>query len=647
MNYRSKSGLFSVIGLMLALLAGCVGKVPHPGPDENPDLMFRESYSIPALYLKWLERFDRIRIAESLTLRLVARESMQVRLDLVTQGLDARTVERPLREVTVSPKRPLDLVVKLADLPMQSLSYSATASVKATAIRADGSLLTVHSPPVYNHFSRDFRQVYVYDFDTMQRELGGGRLAVDIFDLNGRVLQEGRYVDINEIRRKQYNNDPPQQTGPIIDYAVDTGLPDIGPIGDTGHPVCVRWQTRYLDAGHGEDAAASPGSQLLNAAYAEVQIRRPKFEGNLCIGSVTDTNLAESCTELVWHGILNEQGCTRLHQEAEDKTYFVFLYSRIKRGTRDAEISYYDNNDKNLGIQRWIMSFTLPAQGSPPSFSLPIAQWHPTANATAVMSQLFSAGDLVAPGSYFDVRANKGCPTNNPDIPPDDACAPGPTFYTGPWTRSVDGSPGHLQSKYVIAHEAGHIIQDQATGIPSNPYNVSIPPSMHECRCDHVVSSNQLHCLQSGEQTSTGQVEGFAQFVAARAFNSPSQSDCRFNYYKEFLHPDQSVSLPPVNTDCKTAVQWRDSFCFYPNVGTEFDWMQFYWNLNTAAVNRIHMQELYAIYAAACPNGNCNGINVTWETLRAGAEAFYGSTNHPKYELFVNYGEQFAVDADQ
>ena len=216
MDCRSVTVRHIATGMLLALLAACAGKDHPPGPDvQVDDRMFRESYSVPALYLKWLDMFDGIWAAETLSIRLVAREPMQVQLALETQGLDARTVVRPLRTVKVSSKEPVDLVITLADLPMQSVSYSAMASVKATATRSDGSILTVYSAPVYHHFSRDYRKVYIYDFDTMHQKLSGGHLTADPFDLNGRILLDDAYIDINKARRKQYNNQPPQQMGPL------------------------------------------------------------------------------------------------------------------------------------------------------------------------------------------------------------------------------------------------------------------------------------------------------------------------------------------------------------------------------------------------------------------------------------------------
>ena len=46
------------------------------------------------------------------------------------------------------------------------------------------------------------------------------------------------------------------------------------------------------------------------------------------------------------------------------------------------------------------------------------------------------------------------------------------------------------------------------------------------CRCDHVTSSNQLHCLQSREKIDTAIIEGFGYFFAAKLFNDEDENDC-------------------------------------------------------------------------------------------------------------------------
>jgi hypothetical protein len=91
----------------------------------------------------------------------------------------------------------------------------------------------------------------------------------------------------------------------------------------------------------------------------------------------------------------------------------------------------------------------------------------------------------------------------------------------------------------VAAHEFGHVQQTNLTGIAHTQYEFDdgngnltpdppgAPPS---CRCDQVVTSNKLHCLQSKETATAAQVEGWAHFMAAKFWNDQIESDCTFNY---------------------------------------------------------------------------------------------------------------------
>ncbi|MGB7214637.1 MAG: hypothetical protein WBE98_06320, partial [Gammaproteobacteria bacterium] len=64
--------------------------------------------------------------------------------------------------------------------------------------------------------------------------------------------------------------------------------------------------------------------------------------------------------------------------------------------------------------------------------------------------------------------------------------------------------------KYILAHEIGHEVQSRIWGRINNSYGegAGIPGAPTLCRCDHVTSSNNLHCMQSLELPSAAQVEG-------------------------------------------------------------------------------------------------------------------------------------------
>jgi hypothetical protein len=197
--------------------------------------------------------------------------------------------------------------------------------------------------------------------------------------------------------------------------------------------------------------------------------------------------------------------------------------------------------------------------------------------------------------------------------------------------------------KYVFVHEAGHQIQDRAMGkFNSGSYTYDCPagtdcpgrrsqdPEYRDelidppwatelCGCQHVGVANAEHCLQSVETCGKGQLEGFAQFYASKAWNRQTDDDCTFVYYKEFLDetcrsqecvdfptPGGALfqsSLPPIPMSCADTFKWRNNHCPISEaaeMGIELDWMGFFWNLHTQGESRSMMSDIWAIYRHAC-----------------------------------------------
>ena len=254
------------------------------------------------------------------------------------------------------------------------------------------------------------------------------------------------------------------------------------------------------------------------------------------------------------------------------------------------------------------------------------------------------------------MHTNLDCPEHV-----DNACAdiPHPSYFdgelwTGKWHHSTAGIPGDLQYKYVMAHEAGHNAQYYANGIvrntvDGNPYDDVFAGNWPLCLCNHVLTSNQLHCLQSLEKTEVAQTEAFAHFVAAKLFNDPAGGDCKFNYYKEFKWGSGGYDVvgPPYNADCRSAVKWRDNHCSYAltTTGTEYDWLQFFWNVHAVGAGSSTMTDVYAIWKGACGGWCDDGDVMRWEDVRASAQSHFGPTN-PGYLKFESDGNDFGVDAD-
>ena len=156
-----------------------------------------------------------------------------------------------------------------------------------------------------------------------------------------------------------------------------------------------------------------------------------------------------------------------------------------------------------------------------------------------------------------------------------------------------------------------------------------------------MTSANGVHCMQSLEQYAAGFVEGFGHFYAAKLFNSRSQSDCKFVYYKEisFLF---GVLDPPMGVDCDLSVQWRDQYCSHiADSSTEMDFMRFLWRLYADGPNRLSADEIDALFTQAnIPSGP-----MTWTHLRNAAATVLGNGS-AKYNNLVNLASQQAVDDD-
>jgi hypothetical protein len=267
----------------------------------------------------------------------------------------------------------------------------------------------------------------------------------------------------------------------------------------------------------------------------------------------------------------------------------------------------------------------------------------------ALISSAASNPTAVSNPGEIDIVSNSICPEIN------DTCAGDPIHYRGEagcqdGEASANCFSGDDRWKITIAHEIGHVIQRRSMGwwnalytfdTPSGTQNdpVGAPPL---CRCDQVDIANQLHCLQSLERSSAAQTEGFAQYYASKTWNDDTQTDCEFTYYKQFLspqclpgvpaadcaadpnNPGLFINSPPLPTDCFNPTRWRNSHCLtnpapagsvLPDMGVEYDWMGFYYQLSRPGPNSLTPANLALLYRVTCnqPTGYCATDELAWE----------------------------------
>jgi hypothetical protein len=557
------------------------------------------------------------------------RDEASLTVHLASSGLDGRSARRKVQGLTLAGGTRALLRVPVTDLPIQSIRSASEVHVELEVVDPAGERSLVASDPLFSDFTADYRQASVYDGGTAARRFE--RLKdEELFLVRGRVFDEetGGFVEVDDL--------PPSTRG----YGVGASrtLVSVGPAveaGPTPQPsgvrVCAKVQATYNDAGYGEDYAAVPGSgavQTVAASYAYARIRPS--------GSVSYN----------WQGYLNASGCTPYLTLVGNKIFS--LESRHERPAEpgdsavhvDVNVDYYGPDLPPPGLTGWSQAFF--TFGGPATVNLTLGS-APASNVMAVVARMLSMPDPGIKGGNYIVWSNKGCPSSDPGIPWWDSCAMPwiKTAYIGP--AGPGGIPADSLIKFVVAHELGHVVQGANFSFGSYSYDTGDDPFVAACRCDHVQSSNQLHCLQSRETFVAAAIEGFAHFYAAKVWNNPNQSDCKFVYYKEFLSAGLPfVQTPPVPKNCAQPVEWRDHYCTETAArGTEYDWLTFYWTLHTKTANKLSMADIYGIYNFDA------GYETNWTQLQADALAFFGgSPMNLKYLHLVSTASAHGIDDD-
>jgi outer membrane protein assembly factor BamB len=486
---------------------------------------------------------------------------------------------------------------------------------------------------------------------------------------------------------------------------ITTGIPAALP------PVrlCPKWNTDYVDEGFGEGVRgeradlAEPG--IYAASYAQFELRAEGFFGSHSaagfldeLGCVTlDSDAARALVHLPDAGTDPQAGGLALELEVftvlerpDGAGYFVGITTGP--GPREAEASCFSTATGGVvPLETWLSEgIWAVAPGKVPLRLINRGSGEtvtPLMNIAATMSRILAAEDIALGPTQklavYATRPGEGCEFDGIV----DSCVDGSTLFIGPSSRPPDADPcttdddcpsvqqcfavrppGDLFTdepcpgtagscecrwpdqarwKFVIAHEAGHQIQDEITGaFNSADYTFPCPPNTtcsgrqtgfsHVrgelvdppfieqygfCGCQHVTAANAEHCLQSVERGGAAQGEGIAQWFASRVWNDRSDPDCRFVYYKEFFgetclgrNPEDCLpetvfrntgikTLPPFGVPCDQPIKWRNRRCPISEAaefGTELDWLQFLYSLNTAGSLASPMADVWAIYRHTC-----------------------------------------------
>ncbi|WP_096327682.1 hypothetical protein [Nannocystis exedens] len=524
--------------------------------------------------------------------------------------------------------------VAAADMPIQSVGTLSSLYASAAVEGPDGTITSV-SPPVYAEHEATYDVVKTYS-PTAASARAAKIPADELMALRGRVFDGQALVDLQEL--------PPQGGDGFrlgggatildpVDPARSLRAPDLPSetsprSGPYSVKVCFTLNAIYQDAGFGEDVDALPpgpddypATQPVPASYLYATLKQDQTA--------------------LWSGWLDASGCapTKLLQSG---TYSLVVQSRLSRDIgADAPAMHEVMLHSGEGdyLVGWARTFLVFGSGT---LHLTPTTWDHAMNVAAVNARIFSQTEHLLDGVTNTIYVNKGCDS----LAPTDSCAAPAAHevYLGTYS---DTQPSDAMSKFVVAQEHGHLLEWKGYSPLGDEYDGGDDPAEPLCRCDHVTTSNQTHCMQSRELYGAGYKEGFAHFFAARLYNERDGVGCTFVYYKQFATESLGVIQPPLALNCGFAYGYRDHQCTPPATGgdataVELDFMRFLWNLHSSGQDRLSLTEMIDIFVYA---KSAIGIPVfTWDSIVNSATMKLGAG--AKLTNLITLGSLHGVDDD-
>ena len=577
------------------------------------------------------------------------------RITLVAQGLDGRKVVRVLEKFLLPARASREVMVPIGKLPIQSEVSLSFLALIAEVERPKG-IVHISTPALYYRFRNGYQEALVYNAREAAKIPFEPPGTQDMIDVQGRILEvdgtvtdaalvaaraaeEARASDQGKQALSTFGSVPidPDTNRAILPFPIKqpkaAGWTQQGaaearasaaPVNATV-TICSTWNVQYIDSDPSEDYfntddwTSRPASQ----AFAYV------FDGSW---------------NLYWWGNLDGYGCVS-SLSLPPGNYFMF---QVTEETRRADKVFHalEHGAGGGASASYAMTwFTV----YPLSGWVYLTPWASTAQiqVAAVTGQIlamdaWTTGGLgLTPNWPYTVFVNEGCDTTNPA-----ACYGAPNNtppHGGVFLGITDpGGVGEEHWKHIIGHELGHFVQDIAMGMHNRSYS-DFAVSEPTCMCNFF-NPDEMHCLQSREDIGTAQIEGFAHAFSSRIFNSSSDANGTFVYYKPFLDDGLNSNPPPQSFSTYYPEHWMQNHCPDADRGIEMDWMSFYFNvMSLATSNPTSPQDLFSIYRRACtgnPNSNCNNSHpMPWATLDQNAKThFGGSPSNPNYLRFRDTG---------
>ena len=274
-------------------------------------------------------------------------------------------------------------------------------------------------------------------------------------------------------------------------------------------------------------------------------------------------------------------GCTPLLNLSSTENYAVKVYSEAY--VNGNYVTVRDNSSSDTRYNFILSSYYTPTASKTEQITTNQGNaWNITAASAFALSR-FWAGLSGKTFTFYNSQ-NENCS--------------GSCLYLGKVYLSTDGA----DSKYIITHEMGHAVAYHTNGGFSA--NSSYVATLDNC----YTVSTRSHEMVSKEYNSSAANEGIAHFYAAITWNSPSYSDCQFEYYKTVDY-DLDSNLDDQTTGCECEPNDGIGDCYdylgdicsgtLANRGTEYDWLRFFWDMKTDQA--LSVSEIFGIWDEAHP----------------------------------------------
>lgn len=326
-------------------------------------------------------------------------------------------------------------------------------------------------------------------------------------------------------------NDPDDDGGiPNIPPNYDSAVPDKN--GNYHYNFCLRWPIDLVDAGFGEDYGIDPeGSWKARGGKVRINSHDTNlFDGYLDFNGCTGEIVSPYHTDffLVGYGIAQMGGNTVIAKDGNGNTQG---WLRLVDYVGGSGTKYYNFAPGSLTNLVAVPTFTLARFGG-------------------VTGETFTVNEACYPDG--DQCCN---------------CAAGGEI----WISST-------QRKFLIAHEMGHRILSMRAGSYNNDVTLGVS-DVHPCYSD------SGHAIDSLEYQSGAAMEGWAHFVAVRAFNNHLEGDNPGAVLQYWRGSGFTVDVEQGPTGGVT--KYFESMCGGTQVnmatgfGVELDWLRAWWDYHT------------------------------------------------------------------